>query len=327
MNYEMIDCIDAGTQFCPCHLAESKECILCSQLQGKSFCDCKNWKGTCIYQELYWNNNKATSERENYIGSIIEKKEIAKDLIKLVIKTSHQLCKELVKPGSYIFMRCIKNSPFFDVPISIMECNLEEDAISMIIEIEGIKTKQINELKQGESLLLKGPFWNGVFGLKNLNRCVDKNVLLIARGIGQAPLIPVLKRLHNQNNKIHLVLDKGKYEELFIEEALLKYPCSVKVCETMVKGELTPGFIALLNDSIGQLNIDHIHCAGPDILIQQLIKEVDGRTTTSCCNNAKMCCGEGVCGACTTRFEGHLVKRLCKLQTDPEYIFEGRRLI
>ena len=28
MFKETIDCIDAGSEFCPCHLAESGECIL-----------------------------------------------------------------------------------------------------------------------------------------------------------------------------------------------------------------------------------------------------------------------------------------------------------
>ena len=47
----------------------------------------------------------------------------------------------------------------------------------------------------------------------------------------------------------------------------------------------------------------------------------------SCCNNMKMCCGEGICGSCTARFSGHRVKRLCKVQTDPRSIFGGRRFI
>ncbi len=327
MNYEIIDCIDAGTKFCPCHLAESNECILCSQLQGESFCDCKNWKGTCIFQELNWNNNKATTERENYVAVIVKKNLIAKGLIKFVIKISHELCKQLIKPGSYIFMRCLKTSPYFDVPISVMECDLEKDTVSVIIEIEGIKTKKINDLNEKDSLVVRGPFWNGVLGLKNINRCVDKNVLLIARGIGQAPVIPVLKKLHNLNNNIQLVLDKGKYKDSFIQDYLKKYPCNVIEINTMDEGKMSSDLVTLLKDSIENRSIEHVHCSGPDVLIQEVIREINSRTTTSCCNNAKMCCGQGICGACTTRFEGHVVKRLCKLQTDPEYIFEGRRLI
>lgn len=76
---------------------------------------------------------------------------------------------------------------------------------------------------------------------------------------------------------------------------------------------------------------DLIHCAGADILTYKLIEYLndlkDEATKVSCCNNAKMCCGEGVCGSCTARFAGHKVKRLCKVQSDPRKIFEDRRFI
>ena len=60
---EYANCIDCGTEFCPCKLAETGECILCSQLQGEHFCDCLNWNGVCIYQELYNNGMKAKKGR------------------------------------------------------------------------------------------------------------------------------------------------------------------------------------------------------------------------------------------------------------------------
>lgn len=74
MEYEIKDCIDAGSEYCPCHLAETGDCILCSQLSGKKFCDCINWKGVCIYQEFIWNGKKAKEERETYLGKIIKKR-------------------------------------------------------------------------------------------------------------------------------------------------------------------------------------------------------------------------------------------------------------
>ena len=66
MIKEAIDCIDAGTEYCPCKLAESGECLICSQCQGECFCDCLNWKGVCIYQEFYNNGNKANDGRKAY---------------------------------------------------------------------------------------------------------------------------------------------------------------------------------------------------------------------------------------------------------------------
>ncbi|MFZ7132723.1 MAG: sulfide/dihydroorotate dehydrogenase-like FAD/NAD-binding protein [Eubacteriales bacterium] len=327
MNYEIIDCIDAGTEFCPCHLAESEECLLCSQLQGKEFCDCKNWKGTCIYQEFEWNNGKVQQGRKYFNGRIVEKKYITDNVILLNIKTDHYLCKNLLKPGSFIFLRNPNTHQYFDVPISIMECNLKEDTLTMIIEIEGIKTKKIDLLKIEEDILLKGPFWNGIFGIKHINHCKEKSVMVLARGIGQAPIIPLLKKLNNKGNRIFLLLDKGKYEEIFIQEYLSTYHVQVIPICTMINGKLTVETIEKIEQLLIDEQVEHIHCAGPDILIKEIIALIKKRITTSCCNNAKMCCGEGVCGACTTRFEGQVVKRLCKLQTDPEYIFEGRRFI
>ena len=37
MFKENIDCIDAGTEYCPYKLAESGECLLCSQLMVVHF--------------------------------------------------------------------------------------------------------------------------------------------------------------------------------------------------------------------------------------------------------------------------------------------------
>ena len=78
-------------------------------------------------------------------------------------------------------------------------------------------------------------------------------------------------------------------------------------------------------------NINLIHIAGADILTFKVIDYLDELERKdidlSCCNNFKMCCGEGVCGSCTTRFSGHRVKRFCKVQANPRDIFEGRRFI
>ena len=78
-------------------------------------------------------------------------------------------------------------------------------------------------------------------------------------------------------------------------------------------------------------NVSLIHVAGADILTYKVIDYLDELERKdidlSCCNNMKMCCGEGICGSCTARFSGHRVKRLCKVQTDPRNIFGGRRFI
>jgi NAD(P)H-flavin reductase len=238
------------------------------------------------------------------------------------------MAQDLVHPGSYIFLRKENTIAFYDTPISVMDVDLEENIIKVVIEGKGIKTKELWSLKENDKVLLRGPYWNGVLGLKNIYKCRDSNVLLIARGIGQAPLIPVMKKLYSNGNNIFVILDTVNYNDTFIQEYLNM--CSAKVMKVpiLTKGELTEEFKKLLNENINKENIKLIHVDAQDIIIYELLEFIENNEVKiTCCNNAKMCCGEGICGTCSVRYKGHVVKRLCKLQTEPEYIFKDRRLI
>ncbi|NFP89978.1 sulfide/dihydroorotate dehydrogenase-like FAD/NAD-binding protein [Clostridium sporogenes] len=327
MEYEIKDCIDAGSEYCPCHLAETGDCILCSQLSGKKFCDCINWKGVCIYQEFIWNGKKAKEERETYLGKIIGKDNIEDKTIVLTIALSHKLCQQLVYPGSFVFLRNKNDFGFYDAPISIMDVDTEENFIKIAIEIRGVKTKTIASLNKNDDILVRGPFWNGVLGLKNVYRTKNGTSLLISRGIGQAPLVPVMKKLHSNGNKIIAIIDNSGYENILIKNYLELYNAEVIELNTLKAGELTEELKNTLRNLLDKEDINIIHCSAQDIIIYKLVEFLEGKVPISSSNNAKMCCGEGVCGTCTVRYKGHIVKRLCKVQTDPKYVFRERRLI
>lgn len=57
MEQNFYDCIDCGTENCPCYLAATGDCLVCSRLAGKDYCDC-NWKGVCIYNEFIQSGKK-----------------------------------------------------------------------------------------------------------------------------------------------------------------------------------------------------------------------------------------------------------------------------
>ena len=327
---EVVDCIDAGTEFCPCHLAESNECILCSQLQGSCFCDCLNWNGVCIYHEYINNGSKAKEGRKTY-NCLVEKKELYEDDVLLIkFKVPHKLSIDLVKPGSFIFIRTNENV-YFDVPISILESDIETNIVTIMIEIRGIKTKKLLDIEEGGEITIRGPYWNGVFGLKNLNKQINNNVLVIARGIGMAPMMPVIRKLSLNNNNVDLILDKAPYKDNYVREFLSEYKLNIIEESALDKGDLTDEIKVLLKSYIKDKNISYIHIAGADILTVRIIDFLNKiqceDIKLSCCNNIKMCCGEGVCGSCTARFSGHRVKRFCKVQADPRNVFEGRRFI
>ncbi len=243
------------------------------------------------------------------------------------ILVPHKIAQDLFHPGSFIFMRNPSTMQFYDTPISIMDVNLEENTIKVAIDVKGIKTKNINKLKEDDKVLVRAPFWNGVFGLKNIYMAREGTSLVLARGIGMAPMVPVLKKLYANGNKIIAIIDKTPYENIFIDKYLKMYDAKIIELNTIQNGKLTDEVKEQLVKLTQEENVNILHCAGPDILIYNIEKFMGGKVKLSCCNNAKMCCGEGVCGSCSTRYKGHVVKRLCKVQTDPSNIFEGRRLI
>lgn len=327
LDYEVKKCIDAGTEFCPCHLAEARECIICSQLSGKDFCDCINWKGTCILQEYYSNGNKPKGQRKTYISTVEEAVNLDNKILKLSIEVPRKLAEELAAPGSFVFIRKPNTMQFYDVPISIMRVNLNKNIITIAIEIRGIKTKDLLYLQSGHSILVRGPFFNGVFGINYVNSLKNSKAIVVARGIGAAPAIPVMEKLLANNNQIYLILDKTPFDIDLIEEHFNIDSIDKTSMEIFDNGELTEEFAAKLNELIDIEGYKLIHCAAADIISYLVTNKFKHRVNLSCCNNSKMCCGEGVCGSCSTRYSGHQVKRLCKIQCEPQNLFEGRRLI
>lgn len=330
MSYEPYNCIDCGSEFCPCHLAESGHCILCSHLDGKDFCDCVNWNGVCIYQEFVQNNYVAKPGRKYDRYPVIEKTMLTKNLMKLKVKVSQKLASDLVNPGSFVFIRKEFSENSFDTPICVMESNTGEDTITLIIEIKGLKTKTLEEVNVGENILVKGPFWNGILGINSILKAKRKNCLLVCRGIGQAPMIPVVNRLHNNENNIIVLIDKGTVGTIFIEEELIKQGVKVIEIENIIQnGLLMPKCRKAIEDIIEKENIEVVHCDTTDVLTYQIMKIVEAFNkdlSFSCSNNEKMCCGEGVCGCCTIMNNDEKLRRLCKMQTEPNFVFEGRRL-
>lgn len=318
-------CIDAGSMYCPCHLAETLDCILCSQLSGDDFCQCRNWCGVCIYEKYKSNGKKSNNLRRTYNCPIKEKKIIEENLCSFVLKVPENLVRNLIYPGSFIFLRKNGNPIYYDVPVSIMEANKDDSTIKVIIKSIGTKTKNLFELDEENDILVRGPFSNGIMGLSNVYRARNGISLVIARGIGIAPSVHVMKELYANNNRIISIIDI-QFQKNFGKKYFAKYSSQIFYCNMLDNGKLTEKFKSLLISIISKSHINLIHCGGPDILTYRLLRFVDKSLKFSCCNNAKMTCGEGICASCTKHYENDVVKRLCKVQIDPRDLFKDRRL-
>ncbi|MCR4430667.1 MAG: sulfide/dihydroorotate dehydrogenase-like FAD/NAD-binding protein [Tepidanaerobacteraceae bacterium] len=310
-------CIDAGSQYCPCYLAKTDNCLICSILQGKEYCDCK-WQGICVYQEYIWANGKI-EERKSLCVTIAEKKYINDRLFTLTIEIpSDSLIRAYNQPGAFAFLRPANFLEYYDVPLCVMDVDESKKHLTFAINIIGPKSKALAISEN--AILIRGPYWNGLFGLKHIKSSYNKNWIVIGRGIGQASLLPVVKNLLRGNNRITVLLDPGNLKVNLVEKEINKLGIEFQVFD------LNSSFHKIrLKEIIEKSETDFIYSCGSDAqhkFIQNVLNKVGYKIPLVISNNYQLCCGEGICGSCESMIDGELI-HLCKIQLGSEQVLGG----
>jgi dihydroorotate dehydrogenase electron transfer subunit len=321
--FKYIDCIDSGTEYCPCSLAERGECIICSQLRDQVFCDCLNWKGTCIYQEFIWNNEKSKKNRQYEMFKIINKRYLRNDLLLFDIKVNMDLARELNNIGAFVFLKKPEDFEAYSTPISILNSDIEENVITVVIKIDGVKTKALKECE--EYIQVKGPYWNGIQGMKYLKDLKNKSCLILARGCAASPSVMAAKKLIGNGNQVVAVLDKGRSCENFAKTYFKQFGCTTEdIWFADRSGKLFDESKQMIQRLIKKWNFKVVLSAGSDNFHSEVLNyiySIDKDIKFATVNNSTMCCGEGVCGSC--QIEGKVNKKIksCKQQYNPAEVF------
>ena len=266
------------------------------------------------------NGNRRREERKDQNVEVEEIQRINENGFVIKIKTSKTLARQLKEPGAYVFLRGENLPNYFDTPMSIMDVDESGGYVYIAYQVLGTKTQKL-ESSMG-NLMLRGPYWNGLYGMKNLKKTADKNCLVVARGIAQAPAILVLKKLVKNNNNVTFVVDKGTMEDIFIKEIISEL--DIKVIEedvNSVKGK------ELIKEMFKSEDIGLVYSGGSDVLhksIIDIIDEVKVDPYIVVTNNNEICCGEGVCGGCTIRLLNGVRVKTCKTQLEARKVIERR---
>lgn len=316
MGDSFFECVDAGSENCPCYLALTNDCMTCSRLQGQDYCDC-SWVGVCIYNEFIWNNKKAKNPREEIETKIINKKTFDKQVVVFELETSQYLSQRFKYPGTYIFVRSPEDHAMYDVPISIMSVDSERDRIHIAIKIISAKTKKI--AAADKTLIIRGPYRNGILGLNKIKNAVGGKMLVLCKSMGIAPAVNFIE-YYNESSKIDLISDINRLPYNFAREYL-------KDCETQIRylnfKDLND--LEYIKSLVKQKKYDSIMLFTSDKYISifdALLKSIDENQEYAVVNNFNICCGEGVCGSCSvTTKEGKVVK-MCKCQMSGKEVFE-----
>ena len=310
-------CADYGSRFCPCILAVTGGCVVCSQVNGKAFCDCKASGGICIKQELLRNGGKANPGRLTYECEVISV--IHYDgLVFLRVKVPISLEREVKRPGGFVFVRRKDAASWYDVPISVQFEEMMVGSIGMTLLFRGVKTNQFKDLAEGDTLLLRGPFNNGLLGLQHLEAQQSSRCLILTKGIGLLPSVSAVRYLQSRHNETELYVDEGNFSPSILKFQLDLFELPFKPLTLLDDdGELSTPAKHVIRRFVadgGSL----IHVGASEYVIHQVAAYLsyigDHQVKLSACNNARMCCGEGVCGACTEITADKRVIHHCKEQ-------------
>jgi len=162
MEHNNIFCVDCGSENCPCYLSQTEDCLMCSRLQGKDYCDC-NWKGVCIYNELMQNGGTINELRTAFRAPIKEKKSFACGITVFALKVGIGFAIKCSEPGSYIFVKGENEPSFYQTPISVMKSDMQNGVIYIAVQQVSAKSKML--IAAEDALIVRGVYRNGIIGL------------------------------------------------------------------------------------------------------------------------------------------------------------------
>lgn len=209
------------------------------------------------------------------------------------------------KPGQFVMVNC-GTEVILRRPLSIHQTNASS-RIYFLFTVAGKGTFWLSQRQKGEKLDLLGPLGNG-FTIKPKS----KKLLLIAGGIGIAPLAFLAHQARSQGKHITLILGARKKEQLY------KQNLPTDGLETIIltddgsdgiKGKITD--FRFLPDYIRQA--DQIFSCGPLPMykaIGDLIRQMSLDKDIQVSLETRMGCGIGTCYGCSIKTKNGM-KMVC----------------
>lgn len=302
-----LKCIDAGSDYCPCHLAESGECIVCSIIRGEPECSC-SWTGTCILAQSKWLLGQGL-RRESHQVRITGREDVGQGTEILHISTSERLASQLTRPGSFVFVRG-KAEGCFDTPLAVVQAFPGRREIILAYTKLGPKTKALATCSDG--LWLRGPYWNGILGHELVESVRNERVVLVLSGMAQVCGPNIARTLIRNGNQVSIIYETRGYP--FVAPYLQDVPSASFINMASRRGWLE------IRDLLQQTRPYCVFSGGNDeqhALLKKTMLDLGLKPRLSTSKTHKMCCGEGICGACITVTNGVQI-RTCKTRLSPD---------
>ena len=221
----------------------------------------------------------------------------------LIWLESPQIVAE-AKPGQFVMVRCGEET-LLRRPLSIHQL-ADKTKLAFLFTVAGKGTHWLSQRQAGNNIDLLGPLGSG-FSIHPASH----NLLLVAGGIGIAPLCFLAQEALNQGCSVRLLLGASTASRLYPKHFLPAEAELIIATEDGTAGR--KGMVTdLLPDFVGWA--DQIFACGPTLMYramadqkQRLLKA----KSTQISLEVRMGCGLGVCYGCTVKTKNGL-KQVCK---------------
>ena len=222
---------------------------------------------------------------------IAEKTPLNPTVTKMVIEAP--LVAKKAQPGQFIIVRPFEDSE--RIPLTIADFDRQAGTITIIFQIVGGTTMELNQLEAGQSVHdFVGPLGRAS-ELEGL-----KKVAVVGGGVGCAIAYPTAKRLHELGAEVHSIVGFRSKDLVILEqefEAVSDHMAKMSDDGTWgEKGLVTNALEALIQAGN---QYDEVIAIGPLIMMKFLCKLTEKygiKTTVSM--NPIMIDGTGMCGGC-----------------------------
>ena len=245
---------------------------------------------------------------------ITEKTPLNPTVTKMVIEAP--LVAKKAQPGQFIIVRAKEDSE--RIPLTVADYDREAGTVTIIFQIVGGGTMELNTLSEGESV----HDFVGPLGRPSELEGIKK-VAVVGGGVGCAIAYPTAKRLHELGAEVHSIVGFRNKDLVILEKEF--EAVSDKMAKMSddgswgEKGLVTNALEALIKEGN---QYDEVIAIGPLVMMKfvcKLTKEYGIKTTVSM--NPIMIDGTGMCGGCRLTvggetkfacvdgpdFDGHLV--------------------
>lgn len=235
------------------------------------------------------------------LAEVISNSEIMPDVFLTWLKAP--VIASEAKPGQFVMVNCGEDT-LLPRPLSIYQYG--DGKIALLSRIIGTGTKWLSERKTTETLSLFGPLGNG-FSISQ----DSKNILLVAGGMGIAPICSFASSLDMDKYSVRIILGAPTTNQLYPDEYL---PSSPKIEIINITEDGTSEKKGVVTDYIGDHIdwADQIFACGPLGMYKTMsrIPELQ-KKSVQVSLEVRMACGRGICYGCTIKTKQGL-RRVCE---------------